>query len=377
MKADIIIQNGRVMDPFRQIDRPEDVAVKGGLIVPLEKGMEAAATIDASGCLVTPGLIDFHAHIFEHGTDSGINPDIAMLPCGITAVVDAGSAGVSTYQSFLNRLAAYRIKSKFFLHVSPTGQITHQYPESVRPDKWNMQKFADAAALSGDKMLGFKVRVSRNVVGEDCEYILESALKLAETFGQRLVVHVTDPAVPQSKLASMLRGGDVFCHVYHGRGNTIIEDGHVGEGVRDARRRGVIFDCCHGSINFNFTVAEQALAEGFAPDVITSDMNSVTWNMPPLFGLTTVMSKFLMMGMPLNELLACVTSVPARLMREEGNLGTLAPGSCADIAILRVDETAVVFVDSEGQKRTGGQYFRTIATLLDGKIVYRSQEINS
>lgn len=376
MKADTIIKNGRVMDTARQFDGLRDIAVKNGRIVPMEDGMEAATVINAAGCLVTNGLIDFHAHIFEHGTDSGINPDIAMLPNGITTVVDAGSAGVSTYRSFLDRLDRYRIKSKFFLHVSPTGQITHQYPESVRPDKWNMDKFADAVALCGDRMLGFKVRISRNVVGDECEYVLDSALKLADSFGMSLVVHVTDPAIPQSKIASMLRSGDVFCHMYHGRGNTIVENGHVAAAIREARRRGVIFDCCHGSINFNFAIAEQAAAEGFWPDIISSDMNSVTWNKPPLFGLTTVMSKLLMLGMPLDQLLACVTSTPARLISGSGGPSTLAPGSAADIAVLRLEDKAIGLIDAEGQTRTGSRFFRTMATLLDGAIVYRSQEID-
>ncbi len=166
MTVDILIQNGRVLDPARGIDQSAPVAVKGRRIIPWEEGMEAKTTIDASGCLVTPGLIDFHAHIYERGTDSGANPDLAMLPYGVTTVVDAGSSGVSTYRSFLDRLALCRIKTKFFLHISPTGQVTHQYPELLRPERWNMEKFQEAVELAGDKLLGFKLRVSRNVVGD-------------------------------------------------------------------------------------------------------------------------------------------------------------------------------------------------------------------
>ena len=179
MTADILIQNGRVLDPARGIDQSTPVAVKGRRIIPWEEGMEAKTTIDASGCLVTPGLIDFHAHIYERGTDSGANPDLAMLPYGVTTVVDAGSSGVSTYRSFLDRLALCRIKTKFFLHISPTGQVTHQYPELLRPERWNMEKFQEAVELAGDKLLGFKLRVSRNVVGDTGLRPLEAALELA------------------------------------------------------------------------------------------------------------------------------------------------------------------------------------------------------
>lgn len=374
---DLLIRNGLVIDPADQEKAMRPIAVAKKKIIPYEEGMEAKTVIDAKGCIVTPGLIDFHAHIYERGTDSGIHPDLSMLPLGVTTVIDAGSSGVSTYRCFLDRLDDCRIKTKIFLHISPTGQVTHQYPEIIRPDAWNYERFDEAFDLYGDRILGFKMRISKNVLGQDGLYYMEKALRLAEKYGRNLVVHVTDPPVPQSQVVSMLRKGDVFCHVYHGRGYTILENGQVPQAIWDARKRGVIFDCCHGSINFNFSVAEEALREGFPPDVISSDMNSVTWNRPPLFNLPMVLSKFLMMGMPLEEILARVTSIPARLIREEGNLGTLAPGSTADLAILKIRDQETVFVDAEGEKRTGSQLIHPVATILDGTIVYRDQEICS
>lgn len=375
MTADILIQNGRLLDPARGIDQSAPVAVKGRRIIPWEEGMMAKTTIDASGCLVTPGLIDFHAHIYERGTDSGANPDLAMLPYGVTTVVDAGSSGVSTYRSFLDRLALCRIKTKFFLHISPTGQVTHQYPELLRPERWNMEKFQEAVELAGDKLLGFKLRVSRNVVGDAGLRPLEAALELAEKFQKSLVVHVTDPPVLQSELVGRLRPGDVFCHLYHDRGNTIFENGGIPPALWEARERGVLFDCCHGSANFSFPVAEKAVEAGFLPDIISTDLNTVTWCKPPLYNLLSVLSKFLLLGVPLEKILACVTSTPARLMGEAGELGTLAPGSCADIAILRVAERPVEFVDTEGERRNGRQLVLPMATLLDGVLVWRSQEL--
>lgn len=375
MSADILIKNGRIIDPSRGINRVESIAVRGSRIIPAEEAADAKTVIDASGCLVTPGLIDFHAHIFERGTDSGANPDLAMLPYGVTTVVDAGSSGVSTYRSFLDRLGLCRIKTKFFLHVSPTGQVTHQYPELLRPELWRMDKFREAVELGGKKLLGFKMRVSRNVVGEAGIEPLKAALALSREFGKSLVVHVTDPPVPQSRLAQLLRPGDVFCHVYHGRGHTIFEDGAIPPALWEARERGVIFDCCHGSANFSFETAERAVQARFLPDVISTDLNTVTWCKPPLYNLTAVMSKFLLLGVPLETILACVTSTPARLIGEEGELGTLAPGSCADIALFRLDRRPVEFTDTEGQRRTGSQLILPMATLLDGVIVYRSPEI--
>ena len=372
---DLLIKNGFVIDPEGTCEKVSPIAVSNGHIVAFEDGIEAKTVIDAQDCIVTPGLIDFHAHIFERGTDSGINPDLAMLPLGVTTVIDVGSSGASTYRSFIDRLNQCRIKTKLYLHVSPTGQVTHQYPESVNPEKWNYERFDEAFEKYSERILGFKIRISKNVFGEDGLYYLEKALELSERYHRNLVVHVTDPPVPQSRIASMLRTGDVFCHVYHGRGYTILENQSIPPAIWNARKRGVIFDCCHGSINFNFNIAEEALREGFPPDTISSDMNSVTWNRAPLFNLPMVLSKFMMMGMTLKDIIKRVTTIPAKLIGEEGNLGTLRPGSVADIAIFKIRNNTITFVDSEGNKRQGSQYLHPVASILDGTIVYRDQEI--
>lgn len=374
MDADIVIQNGRIIDPSQGRDEIGHIAIKGHKLIPWTEGMSAKTILDASDCLVVPGLIDFHAHIYENGTDSGANPDLAMLPYGVTTVVDAGSSGVSTYKSFLNRLNQCRIKSKFFLHVSPTGQVTHEYPEILRPDLWRMEKFQEAIEIAGKKLLGFKVRASKNVVGSSGIQPIKDAVKLADTFQKPLVIHVTDPPVLQSQLVQLMRPGDVFCHVFHGRGNNIFEQDKIPAQLWEAKKRGVIFDCCHGSINFSFRVAKQALEQEFFPDVISSDLNTVTWCKPPLYNLTTVMSKLLLLGMPLHKILACVTSTPARLMNEQTELGTLVPGSCADIAILRIQKRTVHFQDTEGVWMEGDQLIVPMATILDGTIVYRAPE---
>lgn len=375
MNVDILIKNGRVIDPENGVDRIETVAVKGRRVVPYTSYMGAKTVIDATGCLVTPGLIDFHAHIFNRGTDSGANPDLAMIPYGVTTVVDAGSSGVSTYRSFLERLNSYYIKTKFFIHVSPTGQVTHQYPESLYPEKWNIDKFEEAFEVGKDKILGFKMRVSKNVVGTEGIKPLYAALELATRFQKKLVVHVTDPPVLQSEIANALRPGDVFCHVFHNKGNNILDGGHVYKDIWKAKERGVIFDCCHGSANFSFDIAEIAMKQGFNPDVISTDLNTVTWCKSPLYNLTSVMSKFLYLGMELKDIIACVTSTPARLIHMDGELGTLTSNSCADIAIMKIVDKEVTFIDTLGEKRNGTQFFVPLVTILDGAIVYRSPEM--
>lgn len=375
MKLDLLIKNGRVIDPSRSIDRIEPVAIKNGKIVAYEEGMAADTEVDAAGCLVTPGLIDFHIHISDRRTDSGIDPDLALIPQGVTAAVDAGSTGVTTCRSFLDEMTRRHIKSRMFLHVSPVGQITHQFPEPMLPDTWNMDKFQMAFDYGGERILGLKLRVSKEVVGDQGLKPLYRAIEVAEQFDKPVCVHVTDPPVPMSELAEVLRPGDIFCHMFTGKYRSIYEDGKLPDAIWKARERGVIFDACHGKMNHTFSVAEKAAADGFLPDVITTDLTFKTWAKQPVFGMPHVMSKFFLLGMTENQIIERVTCNPARLMKMEDQLGTLRPGTCADVTILRVIEKDILFYDSQGDTRTGQRYFAPMATIVDGQMMYRSHEL--
>lgn len=375
MKVDVLIKNGRILDPANGVDKIGDVAVKNRKIVAHREGMTGDVTIDAAGCLVTPGIIDFHAHIFDRATDSGLNPDIAMLPQGVTTAVDAGCSGVATYRSFLDRLGAYAIKTRIMLHVCPVGQANHQFSEPLHPDTWNMDKFAAALEIGGDKIFGFKVRISKNIVKDEGAKVFYKSLEVARRFNKPLVVHITNSVVPLEEVADALAPGDVFCHMYQGTGQTIVgDDGRVLPAVVKARDRGVVMDSCHGLENFSFAVAEKAMAQGFRPTVITTDLTTRTWNKYPLYGMPHVMSKFLHLGLTESEVVERVTSVPARIIGMADQLGTLAEGTCADIAILKVQDRPVKFGDALGETRMGTRCFATMATLLDGTVVYRSPD---
>ncbi len=375
MRVDVLIKNGRVLDPANGVDRTGTIAVKNRKIVAYAEGMEGDVAIDAAGCIVAPGIIDFHAHIFDRATDSGLNPDIAMLPQGVTTVVDAGCSGVATYRSFLDRLNTYAIKTKIMLHVCPVGQANHQFSEPLHPDTWNMDKFTAALEIAGDKIYGFKVRISKNIVKDEGAKVFFKALEVARHFGKPLVTHITNSVLPLDEVADALAPGDVFCHMYQGTGNSIFgSDGKVLPAILKAQARGVIMDSCHGLENFSFAVAEPAMAQGFRPDVITTDLTTRTWNKFPLYGMPHVMSKFLHLGMTENDIIARVTSAPAKIIGMADQLGTLAEGTCADVTILKIVDGDVKFGDALGQIRAGRRYFATMATLLDGVVVYRSPD---
>ena len=227
MQADLLIKNGHVYDPGAGIDHFGDVAVAAGRILSNHaENVSACQVIDAKGAYVLPGLIDIHTHVSRYVTHIGLNPDIACIPNGVTAVADCGSSGISNFRSVLRVLRDFEIKSRLVLHVSAGGQImTTQFTENMDYTVWNTRYFEDAFREYPKMIIGLKIRVSRNVLKDLGMEPLKRALQLAEHLNTRLFVHATDPACTMEELVGMLRPGDVLSHIYHGEGHTLLSGG--------------------------------------------------------------------------------------------------------------------------------------------------------
>mgnify|MGYP004710460053 FL=1 len=184
---------------------------------------------------------------------------------------------------------------------------------------------------------------------------------------------MTDPVQSTEQLLEIVRSGAVFAHGFHGKGDTLLdESGRVKNAARQARQRGVIFDCAHGRNNFSQHVAQQAVADDFLPDIISSDLSAITLNRSPVFGLPWVMSKFLAMGMSLFDVIACCTSRPAALLGMSQEIGTLQPGSCADVALFRLEKRGVTFTDVHQHTLAGSQLLVPQLTLKAGVPLWRA-----
>lgn len=373
MNVDVLIQNGRVIDPAQNLDRVGDIALRSGRVVELLPGepVEADHVVNAAGCLVVPGLIDYHAHVNYRGTDVGIPPDLATLPKGVTTVVDCGSSGPTNCMAFLDRLTQSVVKSRIYIHISPLGLATQQFYEPLVPEKWDMGKFECAFDQGGQRIRGIKMRVSNFLLNETGMGPYYEMLKVAERFHKGVLIHPSDPPVCQGEILNSLRPRDVYCHVFQGVGHTILDGGKLVPELWEARRRGVIFDIAHGGANFNFDVAERALDQGFMPDMISTDTTKKTWNKTPVCSLPYVMSKFLALGMSIPEIIRCVTATPAKALDMEGKIGTLAPGACGDITILKMETGQFTFADAQANLRQGESLFVPIATFADGLMVYQ------
>lgn len=384
MKLDILIKNGLVADLDNGSYINQNIGIVGNRIVDVHTADSQAETvIDAAGCIVLPGLIDFHAHVFHGGTAISVNPDVLCLPNGVTSVVDAGSSGWVNYKLFRNSVihtAQTRIKS--YLNVVNVGLSTlgggpTGYLENTNPANYNVEKISQTLNENRDNILGLKLRYSQDIAtgrnfSSDPFY---AAVALARELKTTLCVHVTDSRLPADELIGHFRTDDIYAHCFHGTGNAILkESGEVFPAIKEAKAHGVIFDCSNGVAHFDFTVARNAMEQGFNPDIISTDLtlrNSLRTD--KVFSLLFIMSKYLNMGMSFFDVVRAVTRTPARLMKMEGQIGTLAPGAFADIAIVKLRKEKIVFEDTKGTQLEGDRYIDNCATISNGQIVYRRQ----
>lgn len=375
MKVDLKISGGRIIDPAAGVDEIQDLYIKGNRIIamPDNEVPEPAKTVNAAGCIVTPGLIDFHSHFFCDGSEWGISPDSSFLPVGVTTAVDMGSAGSANYECFAKLTNCMsRMRTFSFLNVSPGGLTSSQYEENIDPRVFNRERIESLFEKYQGKIIGLKVRQSQEIAGTLGLKPLEATLEIAEQLGCPVVVHTTKPAGKAEDIADMLRPGDIYAHLYNNLGSTILEaDGKLKNSVVAARKRGVLFDSANGRVHFNAAVATRALAQGFSPDIISTDLVSATAYSDYVYGLPYIMMQFLGLEMSLHQVIEACTATPALILGQQGKLGTLQAGALADVAIFDLRQKETLINDYFGNPLQLKYWLVPQMTILDGKIVYR------
>ena len=370
---DFLINNGSIFDAAEGKFTQGSLAIVNGHIARHEEGRSYRQVIDASGCLVLPGLIDYHVHYYLHGSENSVNPDASSFCCGITTAVDGGSCGAGNYELYRRSFVAMsEVRILNCLLVASGGQSNNSYPENLDPACFDEAKILELFSKYRDNLVALKTRISRGIISPELAGVsLMRTVEIAEKAGVRVVVHVTDCSLPLDEVADMLRPGDVMCHIYHGRGENIClgKDGQVLPGLLKARERGVLFDASNGRSNFDIEICRKAIEQGFTPDVISSDNNSGSWFLQPLHSLPRILSKFTALGMPLAEVLKTATSKPAELIGRP-ELGNLAEGTPADVAIFRLKNKTVTHTDINGHTFTGNQVLVPMMTFKGGKCMY-------
>lgn len=303
----------------------------------------AERIIDVCGQYVFPAFVDFHTHLFASGSGFGMDAD-RLLSTGVTTAVDMGTAGWENYDRFhAQDVAGKNIRIRSYLNVSPIGQPGKGICEPLDDDTIDPARIRETIERYPDEILGLKVRLSRNIVGDLGSRPLARAIEIGENLGLPVCVHTTDPPVSAVEIAKMLRPGDIYCHMYQGRGHTILdESGRVWPELFEAQRRGVVFEVGHGSMNFDARIAGESVKQGFWPDIISSDSTVNTFHKSEtMWDLPHVLSKFLTMGMPLHRAIQAVISVPADKLGLGGLIGRLEKGYAAELTVCRITKREV------------------------------------
>lgn len=378
MKYDLLIRDGEVVDPGGGLRGRMDVGIAGGKIVEVAPSLredEAHRTISAKDCLVTPGLVDVHAHIFVNCFDMGESTDRLCNSSGVTTVCDAGSAGSANFAGLRFVIdKAVRTRARAFVNLSAIGiNGTSRSGELAHFPYADPEGCAHTIAENRDLAIGVKLRYGPGIVWEYTAEPVKKARQAADMAGVPLMIHITDTPLPLPEILAHMKSGDIITHCFHGRDHGIMgpERQLILKEVVEAQRHGIIFDCAHGrGGHFNFPLIEKALDQGFLPDTISTDLTFGTATRGPVFDLTTTMSKLMHFGVTLDDVVLRATARPSRIAGLEGVVGTLRPGASADVAILELRDGNFEFRDTDGNTVNGKRRLITQLTLKDGRVCY-------
>ena len=377
---DIVIKGGHIIDPVNNINQVMDLAIKGNKIAAIKNKIsvkQAKKVVDASGLIVSPGLIDMHTHNF-YGTVhdrylansfTAVPPDGFTFRSGVTTVVDAGSPGWRNFELYKSQIIEpSKTRVLCFLNIVGAGMSGGHREQHI--DDMNPRMTAMVATQNKDHVIGVKLA---HFMGYDWTPT-ELAVEAGKIGGIPVMIDFggSNPELPLDKLfLEKLRPGDIFTHTYahvNGRTPIVDENGKVRDYVFKAQKRGIVFDVGHGGGSFIFEQAIPAVKQGLKPDVISTDLHTGSMN-GGMKNINNVMSKFLNMGLSIQELIAATTSKPAKYI-QRNDLGHLSVGGVADVTLLKIKEGNFGFIDTRGKRMEGNQKLECELTLKGGKVVY-------
>jgi dihydroorotase len=372
---DLLIQGGHVIDPKNQINRPLDVAISGGKIARVAAQIpasEAKRVVNAKGLYVTPGLIDMHVHVYA-GTgmkaltgDQSIYPDGFSFRTGVTTMVDAGTAGWRNFPDFRQRVID-RAKTRVLAFLNIVGVGMAGGTAEYNSEDMDAEAAAKMAQAHPGIIVGFK---TAHYAGEGWPSI-DGALKAGKLTNLPIMVDfgfITLQRNLNGLMRDKLRAGDIYTHCYSGHRQEVTDDGKVNAAMIDGRKRGVLFDVGHGGGSFYWNIASPAAEQKFWSDSISTDLHTGSMN-AGMKDMLNVMSKMLLLGMPLEEVIRQSTWNPARFVKHP-ELGHLDVGAEADVSVLKLEQGQFGFLDSAGARRDGKQRFVAELTIRKGQVVW-------
>lgn len=397
---DVLLRGGRVIDPAAGIDAMLDVAVSGDRIAAVERNIApelAAEVVDVSGKLVTPGLIDTHAHVFEHVTGRfGLNADLCGVRAGVSTIVDQGGPSLMTLPAFRHYIAeASDTRVLCFLSAYLVGGLEgHHYPQLYGPEDVDVKRTIEIGLANRDLVKGIKAHAEVGGKSRWGMEVIKQARDIARGIGVPLYIHlgqlwpeagkgIDDPDTVIEELVPLMKPGDILAHPFtrHPGGFISSKTGEVHPIVREALDRGLKVDVGHGS-HFSFRMARKVIAAGIVPNTLGADMHGYNTNAGhidkddresnPFYGktrfcLTHAMTELRALGIALPEVVATVTSNPANMLGLQDDLGTLMVGRIADIAVLNQDRGDFILRDNSGDTAAADEAYSPAFSLRAGK----------
>ena len=374
---DLLIAGGRVIDPGQNLSAVRDVAILHGRVARIAENIphtQARSVFDATGKIVTPGLIDLHSHVYEHGTPLGVNSDRVGIEAGVTTIVDCGTAGAAMFPGFRKFvIEGARTRIYALLNISTAGCCTDEI--YLDPRLINIDAARAVIAEHRDLILGLKVRVRGR--HEDLEHdisVMTTARELADEMGIPIMMHWSI----EPDLLAILKRGDILTHPFNpvsqnnanvfGSGTTQADE--VLPQILELKDRGIYTDGQLGTTHHSWEVSEKAMRQGWFPDAISTDVARNPDGTPA--SVLLPMSQYLHLGLSLDQVIECVTATPAAMLNYPEKVGSLEPDSPADVAVLDLEQGRFTFADGrrdDAQTRELSRLFVNVATVKGGVFV--------
>ena len=375
--CDLLIAGGRVIDPWQNLSAVRDVAILHGRVARVAENIphaQARSVFDATDKIVTPGLIDLHSHVYEHGTPLGVNSDRVGIEAGVTTIVDCGTAGAAMFPGFRKFvIEGARTRIYALLNISTAGCCTDEI--YLDPRLIDVDAARAVIAEHRDLILGLKVRVRGR--HEDLEHdisVMTTARELADEMGIPIMMHwSTEP-----DLLAVLKRGDILTHPFNpvSQNNANVFGSGTNQAdqvlpqILELKDRGIYTDGQLGTTHHSWEVSEKAMRAGWFPDAISTDVARNPDGTPA--SLLLPMSQYLHLGLSLDQVIECVTATPAAMLDYPEKVGSLEPDSPADVAVLDLEQGRFTFADGrrdDARTRELSRLFVNVATVKGGVFV--------